>query len=123
MRERRKFARYDVSNYSRLKGGTQNAPIGERLMTMSVGGCGFWIPVDECNRSVGETVTLYLVFEGIQPDPVQFKAEILYVFPQPFAAQLGKFYGVKFQDEDQEEIIRIMELLDSEFQAGRLAMA
>ncbi len=123
MRERRKFARYDVSRYPQLKGGTHNAPIGERMMTMSIGGCGFWAPADTCHLTVGEKVKLFLHCEGYKSDPVEMPAEVLYILPQPFESQVGKFYGLRFLDEYQEEIVRMMEQLDLEFQAGRLGMA
>jgi len=123
MRERRQFARYDVSRYSSLKGGTHNAPIGERMMTMSIGGCGFWAPGDNCNLSVGEKANLYLHCDGDRRAPTQMQAEVLYILPQAFEGQAGKFYGLRFLSEHQDEVIRLMERLDLEFQAGRLTMA
>ena len=123
MRERRKFSRYDVSRYPRLKGGTFNGPIGERLMTMSIGGCGFWSPADACNFAVGEKVKIALHCEGANFSPIEVRGEVLYILPHPYESQIGRFYGIRFLEEYQDLAAELMEELDNEFLAGKISMA
>ncbi len=121
MRERRKFARYDVSRYPQLNGGTFNGPIGERLMTMSIGGCGFWSPSESCNFTVGEKVRIRLHCEGL--DPIEVRGEVLYILPHPFESQIGRFYGIRFAEEFVDEIAAMMDQLEVEYRAGKIQMA
>lgn len=123
MRERRQFARYDVSRYPQIRAGTLNAPIGERLMTISIGGCGFWAPAEDCKFAAGEKVRVHLQCEGLHDDVIEVKGEVLYVLPHPFEAQIGRFYGIRFQEEVQELIAEMIDRLESEYQAGKIQMA
>jgi hypothetical protein len=123
MRERRKFYRYDVSGYPRLKAGTFNGPIGERLMTVSIGGCGFWSPADACNFVVGERVKIALHCEGFSSSPLEVRGEVLYILPHPFEAEIGRFYGIRFFEEYQKVAADLMDELDNEFRAGKISMA
>lgn len=123
MRDRRKFARYDVTSYPQLKAGTTNGPLGEKLMTISIGGCGFWAPAEDTRWRIGERVNVKMFCEGISSEPFEVVGEVLYVQPHPWEAQIGRFYGIKFDEKYQELMAQILDQLDHLYAAGKIKMA
>lgn len=122
MKERRQFVRYDVSKYPELKAATIDGPIGERLMTISIGGAGFWAPSEDFKMRLGERVKVIVSLDGIQ-EPITVKGEILYILPHPLESQIGRFYGIRFDEVEQEKVSEAIEQIHSLYEMGKIKEA
>lgn len=123
MKEKRIHARYDVSQFPEMRASTLNGPIGERLMTISVGGCGFWAPAEDFNLTLGTRISLTIEIVMDHPKQLELKGELLYILPHPLDSQIGRFYGVRFREEDQAQVEEAIEQLEALYQEGRIQMA
>lgn len=122
MKERRQFVRYDVSSYPELKAGTMDGPIGEKLMTISIGGAGFWAPAEDFQMKLGERVKIRVQLESVEPQ-VELMGEILYILPHPLESQIGRFYGIQFDAAEQEKVSEAIDQLHVLYQSGKIKEA
>jgi len=99
--EKRLHPRYESTDVPELKLYTVNGPIGEKLMTLSIGGCGFWAPMGDFRFEMGDRVRLTGQVEGCGDPLPEIRGEILYVHPHPIEGQIGRFYGIRFIAEQK----------------------
>lgn len=123
MKENRRHQRFDVSGFPELKAGTKNGPIGERLLTISQGGCGFWAPHEDFRLRIGEKVEIHLYMGELSPDTRVVRGEILYILPHPIDSHIGRSYGVRFREEDLSLVSEIMLYLDGHLDGGRIKIS
>ena len=121
MRERRKHKRYDVSQHPELIGNTTRSPSGERLLTMSLAGCGFASLVDDFRFKVGDVIECH--FQLGDGDLVRVQGAVLYTNPYPLNGEIGRFYGVRFLGDFEPAIRPIIEALEALNVQGKLALA
>lgn len=88
-------------------------------MTVSIGGCGFWAPVDDFKYKLGERVEVQFQVDGIQDEALKLRGEVLYILPHPYEAQIGRFYGVKFSEESQDLVKDSIGQLELIYQEGK----
>jgi c-di-GMP-binding flagellar brake protein YcgR len=123
MQQRRRHPRYDVSEVPQVKAATKQGPIGERLMTISRGGCAFWAPVEDFQMSVGQMVHIRLSVGDSSP-MVEVRGELLYIQPYPMESQIGRFYGVRFEESQSGPAwVEAMSRLDELFSQGKIKSA
>ncbi|MGA0164025.1 MAG: PilZ domain-containing protein [Bdellovibrionota bacterium] len=123
MREKRRFPRYDVSNLSQFSAKTKQGPIGETLVNVSEGGCGFWAPAEDFRSSQGQQVEIELNAKGVIPEPLLLHGAVAYVIPYPYEGQLGFMYGIKFYDESCQKVLGLIEYLKELHNDGKARMA
>lgn len=120
MKEKRRFVRYDVSHFPALKAGIKNGPIGERLMTISEGGCGFWAPSEDFNLRLGEKVHIHLYMGEFSHETRILQGEVLYILPHPMESQIGRLYGIRFREEEIGQIHDLITYLEDQLQQGKI---
>lgn len=123
MKENRKHTRYDVSEYPEFSAHMVNGPIGERLMTVSVGGVGFWAPVEDFNLKIGQRTTIQFHVKGVSGQSQEVRGEVLYIIPHPLESQIGRFYGVRFEEESRAFVEQTVAQLEELRIEGRIKMA
>jgi len=123
MRDKRKHPRYDVSDFPEFKAKTEKGPIGERLMTISIGGAGFWAPAEDFNFKIGQRVSIHVQIDGLSEEQVTLRGEVLYILPHPLEAQIGRFYGIRFSEEAHALVKNSLEQLHHLYEAGKVKMA
>ena len=121
MRERRKHKRYDVSQHPDLLGMTNRSPSGERLLTMSLAGCGFASLIDDFRFKVGDVIECQ--FRMGEGEWIKVQGAVLYTNPYPFNGEIGRFYGVRFLGDYEPSIRIIIEALEALNVQGKLALA
>lgn len=123
MRERRQWPRYDISDNKHLEGKTENGPLGEQLMTLSQAGCGFWAPLEDCHLKPGERVEVNIWGKQFKKPNIALQGEVLYVVPYPLDSQIGKFYGVRFYEQEVADLKELIDQLATSYQRGKISMA
>lgn len=123
MKDKRRFPRYDVSEYPEIKASTASGPMGERLMTISAGGAGFWAPSEDFNFKLGQKVAVTFQIEGVDRADIELRGEVLYIAPHPFESQIGRLYGIKFEAEAQGMVRERIDQLHLLYEEGRIKMA
>lgn len=122
VRNRRRHERYDVSFLDELSGQTEFGPNGERLVTFSMGGCGFCAPDGDFRFNLLDKVICTFQLEGMN-QMIRVRGEILYVFPFPFQGQVGKFYGIRFLKQDESKVKPITDRLKVLAKDGKVTRA
>ena len=122
MRDRRVHQRYDVSRLVELKGQTSAALIGEKLLTMSIGGCGFCASAESFKYKVG-TRLVCKIWGHDKNTAVEIDGQILYITPHAMDGKVGKFYGVSFLPGQDEKISPVLDYLEILHQQGKVSSA
>jgi hypothetical protein len=121
MRERRTYPRYDVSTHPDLVGRTNKSPVGEKLMTLSLSGCGFSSLLDDFRFKVGDIVEVEL--KWINDEWVKVQGAILYSNPFPYDGQIGRYYGVRFLGEYENIVRPMVDILEAQHIDGKVSKA
>ncbi|TVQ78409.1 MAG: PilZ domain-containing protein [Bradymonadales bacterium] len=101
MEPRRKYPRYEAKELPELQLRTLAGPIGEKLLNVSRGGCGFWAPFEDFQLRVGQGLRLQLKLDS-KGSEFEIRGELLYVHPCPMESQIGRLYGIRFEAESKE---------------------
>ena len=125
MRDRRIHNRFDVSNLGLITGRTKGDLIKERVVSMSIGGCGFCCSAENFQLKVGDRVTCVLQWnEGDEPaQPVHIEAHVLYIIPHPIEDEVGRFFGVGFVANQEDKIQPFVDGLEELLKKGQIKMA
>jgi hypothetical protein len=123
MREKRRFPRYDVSSLSQFSAKTAQGSIGEILVNLSEGGCGFWAPAEDFRSTQGQQVKLEMRVEGVSKESLNLEGSVAYVIPYPYEGQLGFMYGIKFSEESCSRVQGLVEYLKDLFDGGKIQIA
>jgi hypothetical protein len=118
MAEQRRHPRYEVSNKLPLQGSTENGPAGERLISISLGGCAFAAPSYDLRLCVGDWVRCSLEEPGHAPVTVEGK--VIYINPYPVHDHVGRCYGIAFETGGELLVRPVIERIES--LAARAAM-
>lgn len=122
-KQRRRHPRYDVSGFPHIRAATKQGPIGERLMTISRGGCAFWAPLEDFQLQVGQSVSMRLAV-GEKAEFVEVRGELLYVQPYPMESQIGRLYGIRFEEASSMPLLEAaIDRLDELFSKGKIKSA
>lgn len=111
MAELRRHPRYEISNKLPLQGSTENGPAGERLISISLGGCAFAAPSYDLHLGVGDRVRCSLGEPGRAP--VMVEGEVIYVNPYPIHDHVGRCYGVAFETGSERLVGPVIERIES----------
>lgn len=121
-KSRRRHERYDVSFLDELSGQTEFGPNGERLVTFSMGGCGFCAPEGDFRFNLLDKLICTFNLDG-HNQMIRVRGEVLYIFPFPFNGQLGKFYGIRFLNGDENKVKPITDRLKVLAKEGKVTRA
>lgn len=121
MRDRRVHSRYDVSTTVDLNGKTNKNPSGERLMTFSIAGCGFWSLVDEFRMKIGDV--LECEFRLDNGEKIHVHGAVLYTNPYPLNGVIGRYYGIRFLGDYESKIRPILQEIEARHMNGKISLA
>lgn len=116
MAEERRFPRYDVAQHPKLHGYIEEDDAPEQLITIGLGGCGFF---GENEKSVsqlreGKQITCTFEMEGVLSRPVKVPGNVAYAYAKKSANHTVMFCGVEFDEAYQDKIKPIIRWIENE---------
>lgn len=113
--EKRKFLRYNVANHPTLKGRIDKGRMStEQLITLAVGGCGFYGLDETVALRAGKRVISIFEMTEVLPEPVEVQGNIVYATPISINGRNVIFYGVEFLDQFREYVQPLIQELEKQ---------
>ena len=113
MAEQRRFPRFDVAEHPTLRGYIDLDRTPERLVTIGLGGCGFYGETTEdiATLSEGKPITCTFECKGILSRPISVPGNVAYAYSQKSQNQNIVFCGVEFVEAHQDKVKPIIDSL------------
>jgi hypothetical protein len=122
-RQRRKFARYKVSDLSSLAAIIDKGRDQEKIITLGQGGCGFYGFDPRWPFNPKKRIYCQLAFEDTAANFLTVESQIVYI---KHVSNLGKpvvFYGVEFLPFERPRIKDLIDRLERLRAEGRVDLA
>lgn len=94
-------------------------PMPLNLMSLGSGGCGFWVTDRDAQSFVqNTTVRCKLTMQGL--DEISVEGVIVYNYPHPYGAEIGKYIGIKFSEYERYKLSPLIDCLEKYVNEGKL---
>lgn len=109
----RRFPRYDVTENQNLRGWMDADNLPCRLVTLAVGGCGFYgEQAAEFGRlPEGQMVTCFFEYHGYNKKPIAVSGTVAYSYTQRADDKNVLFCGIEFFEQCQDDVRPLIEHL------------
>lgn len=118
----RRFVRYHVAHSEFVGGNVTKADSSVRLISLSLGGCGFFSPLVENSLNPSKEVLCSLFWlnddQGLDSEVVL--GNLIYVSPQNTGFGPGFLYGIRFHENSKKQLTKFIALLERLEQQGQL---
>lgn len=121
--QKRKFARYKVSDLSSLVALIDRGRDQEKIITLGQGGCGFYGFDKTWPFNPQKRIYCQIAFEDTAANFLTIESQIVYIRSVPTLGRDVVFYGIEFLPFEQPRIKGIIDRLERLRSEGRLELA